>query len=100
MIPGHHLLSAARPIVAALELPLVTRRIQRYDRPMNILAALLALALFATVGILIFGIIAMARGGEFNRKHGNKVMRWRVAMQAFAVVLVLLFVFISSVGGK
>lgn len=100
MIPGHHLLSAARPIVAALEHPLVTRRIQRYDHPMNILAALLALALFATVGILIFGIIAMARGGEFNRKYGNKVMRWRVAMQALAVVLVLLFVFIASVGGK
>jgi len=67
---------------------------------MNILAVLLALVLFAVVAILLFGIIAMARGGEFNRKYGNKMMRWRVAIQALAVVLVLLFVFVASVGGK
>lgn len=66
---------------------------------MNILAVLLALALGAVIVILIFGIIAMSRGGEFNRKYGNKLMRWRVAIQALAVILVLLFVFVASQGG-
>ncbi len=66
---------------------------------MNILAVLLALALGAVIIILIFGIIAMSRGGEFNRKYGNKLMRWRVAIQALAVILVLLFVFVASQGG-
>ncbi len=66
---------------------------------MNILALLLALALGAVIVILVFGIIAMSRGGEFNRKYGNKLMRWRVAIQALAVVLVLLFVFVASQGG-
>lgn len=66
---------------------------------MNILAVLLALALGAVIIILVFGIIAMSRGGEFNRKYGNKLMRWRVAIQALAVVLVLLFVFVASQSG-
>ena len=66
---------------------------------MNILALLLALALGAVIVILVFGIIAMSRGGEFNRKYGNKLMRWRVAIQALAVVLVLLFVFVASQSG-
>lgn len=66
---------------------------------MNILAFLLALALGAVIIILVFGIIAMSRGREFNRKYGNKLMRWRVAIQALAVVLVLLFVFVASQGG-
>jgi len=66
---------------------------------MNILAVLLALALGAVIIILVFGIIAMSRGGKFNQKYGNKLMRWRVAIQALAVVLVLLFVFVASQGG-
>ena len=66
---------------------------------MNILAVLLALALGAVIIILVFGIIAMSRGGESNQKYGNKLMRWRVAIQALAVVLVLLFVFVASQGG-
>ncbi|MCX8231859.1 MAG: twin transmembrane helix small protein [Alphaproteobacteria bacterium] len=67
---------------------------------MNILAVLLAFVLFAVLAVLIFGIIAMARGGEFNRKYGNKMMRWRVAIQALAIALVLLLVFVASTGGK
>ena len=66
---------------------------------MNILAVLLALALGAVIIVLVYGIIAMSLGGEFNQKYGNKLMRWRVAIQALAVVLVLLFVFGASQGG-
>jgi hypothetical protein len=49
--------------------------------------------------VLIVGVIAMARGGEFNRKYGQKMMRWRVGLQALAVGLILLFVFVTSQGG-
>lgn len=35
---------------------------------------------------LIAGLITMGRGGEFNRKHGNRFMRYRLLAQAGAVV--------------
>jgi hypothetical protein len=28
----------------------------------------------------------MARGGETNRKYGNRLMRWRIMAQALALV--------------
>ncbi len=48
---------------------------------------LLGLALLAVLGVLFAGMFSMARGGEFNRKYGNKLMRWRVALQGLAVLL-------------
>lgn len=66
---------------------------------MKTLSILLAIALAAVVLVLIVGLIAMARGGEFNRKYGNKLMRARVALQAAAIVLFLLFVVASKSGG-
>lgn len=63
---------------------------------MNTLLVLLLIAMIAVVGALIFGLIAMAKGGEFNRKYGNKMMRWRVAIQAFAVILIVIFVITAS----
>ena len=53
------------------------------------LETLVVIALIGTVAALLAGIVAMARGGDFNRKWGNRLMRGRVAMQALAVVLML-----------
>ncbi len=53
-------------------------------------AILLALAGVAILGVLFMGLLAMARGGEFNKKYGNKMMRWRVFLQAFAIGAFLL----------
>ena len=53
----------------------------------GIVPVLLIVALVATLGVVCAGLIAMARGGEFNRKHGNRLMRWRVALQGLALVL-------------
>ncbi len=50
-------------------------------------ALLLGLALFMTLAVLFAGLIAMARGGEFNKRHGNKLMRYRVIAQAVALVI-------------
>ncbi len=46
--------------------------------------------MMATVAVLVGGIIVMARGGETNRKYGNKMMVARVALQGAAIVLVVL----------
>lgn len=39
----------------------------------------------ATAVVLVSGILLMARGGEPNRKYGNKLMSMRVALQAAAL---------------
>ncbi len=46
-------------------------------------------ALAVTLAVLFAGVFAMARGGEFNRKWGNKLMRARVATQGLAILLLL-----------
>ncbi len=54
------------------------------------------IALLITLGILLTGVIGMARGGEFNQKYGNKLMRMRVIAQFSALMLMLLFAFLSG----
>ncbi|MDH3472655.1 MAG: twin transmembrane helix small protein [Rhodospirillales bacterium] len=51
---------------------------------------LIGIALLAVLGVLFAGLFSMARGGEFNKKHGNKLMRWRVGLQGVALVLLAL----------
>ena len=52
-----------------------------------VLNTLVVIALAGTLAVLFAGVFTMARGGAFNRKWGNKLMRARVAMQALAVML-------------
>ena len=59
-------------------------------------ATLVVIALAITLGVLFAGIFSMARGGEFARKHSNKLMRWRVIAQGVAV----LFFVIGMLIGK
>jgi hypothetical protein len=44
--------------------------------------------LFAIVGVLLAGIILMARGGKANEKYGNKLMVARVTLQGLVLLLV------------
>ncbi|MEM6539087.1 MAG: twin transmembrane helix small protein [Pseudomonadota bacterium] len=53
-----------------------------------------AIACLLVVGILLTGIGGFAKGGDFNRKHANKIMRYRIYAQFIAVILILLFVYI------
>jgi len=57
-----------------------------------------AAACVIVLGILVFGVTTFGRGGEFNRKHANKIMRWRIAAQFIAVLLILGFVWLRSSG--
>jgi len=63
------------------------------DDPLFIL---IAVVMLGVVAILVTGVGGFARGGEFNRKYANKLMRWRIAAQFVAVVLILLFVWLRS----
>jgi hypothetical protein len=61
---------------------------------MSFFTVIILLTLLAVLGVLVFGIITMFRGGEFNRKYGNKLMQLRVFIQLIAVLLIgLAFLF-------
>ncbi len=53
---------------------------------------LIVIALIAVFVVLMVGVIGMLRGGEFNRRYGNTLMRLRVGMQALAVLLIVIYV--------
>ena len=60
-----------------------------------VLPMLIILSLIAVLIVLGVGILGMLRGGDFNRRYGNKLMRVRVATQGLAILLILLFVAVS-----
>jgi hypothetical protein len=55
-----------------------------------------AVACLAVLAVLALGLTSFARGGEFNRRWSNKLMRMRVALQFLAVVLIVLFVWLAG----
>jgi hypothetical protein len=59
---------------------------------MTFMNLLLILAMLATVVVLFTGIFGFVRGGAFNERYGNKLMRARVGLQfaALAILGVLL----------
>ncbi|MGH1330509.1 MAG: twin transmembrane helix small protein [Paracoccaceae bacterium] len=59
---------------------------------------LIILAVLAVLVVLMIGVLGFAKGGDFNRKHANRIMRYRVGMQAVALVLVVLYVYLRSKG--
>jgi hypothetical protein len=54
------------------------------------MVVLIIIALVCVVLSLMIGVISMAKGGEFNAKYGNLLMRARVVSQGVAVVLLLI----------
>jgi len=49
-------------------------------------------ALSIVAGILGWGVLTMARGGEYNIKNSNRIMRYRIIFQAIALVLILILI--------
>lgn len=69
-------------------MPLALHPLASYIPPMRgFLFILLLIAMFGTLAVLFAGLFAMARGGEFNKRHGNKLMRLRVMMQGLAILI-------------
>ena len=57
------------------------------------LIVLMVLAALATLGVLARGIFIMASGRDITGRQSNKMMTYRVAFQALAILfIVLLFV--------
>ncbi|WP_207479877.1 twin transmembrane helix small protein [Arenibaculum pallidiluteum] len=64
---------------------------------MNGFFALLGgLAMLGVVVSLFIGIFGMARGGDFNARNGNRMMRWRVMLQGLALLLLALAMMLGS----
>lgn len=59
------------------------------------LFVIVILAMATVAIILMVGIGGFGRGGEFNRKYANKLMRLRIFAQFIAVLLILLFVYFA-----
>lgn len=66
-----------------------------FSDPLIIFALIACLVVLA---ILLFGIGTFARGGEFNKRNANKIMRWRLGVQFVAVVAIAGFAWLRSKG--
>lgn len=51
----------------------------------------MGLALLAVLGVLIAGVLKIG-----NPRRSNKFMRWRVALQALALLLLAMFILMSN----
>lgn len=60
---------------------------------------LMIASVLLVLAILLYGIAGFGRGGDFNKKQANKVMRWRLIAQFVAVLIILLFVYLRREGG-
>lgn len=63
------------------------------------LFVVIVLLMFGVLGILVVGIGSFGKGGEFNRRNSNRLMRWRIGAQFVAVLLILLYVWLRGQGG-
>jgi hypothetical protein len=64
-----------------------------FSDPLFLLATV---ACFVVLGILLFGIGTFAKGGEFNKRNANRIMRWRIGVQFVAVVLIVAFAWLQA----
>ncbi|MBT3372178.1 MAG: twin transmembrane helix small protein [Rhodospirillaceae bacterium] len=62
----------------------------------GVLTVILVIALVAVLAVLLVGVYGMGRGGAFNAKHGNKLMRWRIILQLVAVGIMLMLFFANQ----
>ena len=63
---------------------------------MTTMSVLVIIGLLATVIVLVSGIASMAQGGEFNQRHGHRLMFARVGIQGVTLVLVLVTLLLAA----
>jgi uncharacterized membrane protein HdeD (DUF308 family) len=64
-----------------------------FSDPLFVLATV---ACFVVLGVLLFGIGTFAKGGEFNKRNANRIMRWRLGLQFVAVILIVAYAWLRS----
>ncbi len=62
----------------------------------NIFFIAALIVMFAALGVVITGVISMAKGGAFNEKYGNRLMQARIMLQGLALALLALAYFTSQ----
>ncbi len=62
----------------------------------GILLVLTIVSALAVLGVLGAGMVVMSRGGEVALKWSNRLMRWRVMLQALTIVLIIAFILASQ----
>jgi hypothetical protein len=58
----------------------------------------MVVAALATLGVLARGIIIMARGKDVTGQQSNKMMSYRVAFQALAIIFIVILFLINRPG--
>ena len=89
--------SASSENVPALLLAIMRWRdyingVNRDGRVESMLNTLLLLTMLATLAVLMVGLFSFLKGGAFNKKYSNKLMRARVGFQFVALALLLLLI--------
>ena len=57
---------------------------------------LIPISFLAVVGVLSVGLYGMFKGGEFNKKYSNKMMRMRITLQFVALVILMTTLWIAT----
>ena len=57
---------------------------------------LIPISFLAVVGVLGVGLYGMFKGGEFNKKYSNKMMRMRITLQFVALVILMTTLWIAT----
>ena len=60
------------------------------------LCIIASIACIVVLAILALGIGSFAKGGEFSKKHSNRLMRYRLGAQFIAVLLILAAIFFGK----
>jgi len=63
---------------------------------MTIMTALIVTALVATIATLVTGVVSMAHGGRFDRRHSHQIMFARVGLQGVTLVVLLIAVWLAA----
>lgn len=67
-----------------------------YSTPM--INYLIIAAMAATVLVVLIGVLNMGRQGENSGRFSNILMRWRIALQAIAIALIMISLWLGTSG--
>ncbi len=62
----------------------------------TVLSVLVVMSLLGTVGVMFAGMAGIGRGGAEAGARSNRLMRWRVGMQALTIALFLLLLLVRG----
>ena len=69
----------------------------RYIEAMNTFTLIaIILAALSVFSVLALGLVSMVKGGAFNKKYGNRLMRARVMLQGATLALLALAFFTAQ----